>query len=316
MQTHDDKEPGYVKLYESGELERRTEAAVAGLASCAVCPWVCGVNRLEDETQVCRTGRYARVTSCFPHLGEEDPLRGRRGSGTIFFGWCNLRCVFCQNYDISQAEAGVEVRPQQLAEMMLALQKEGCHNINWVTPEHVVPQIMEAMPIAVREGLRLPIVYNTSAFDSLESLRQMDGIVDIYMPDFKYWSEDKSERYLRTAAYPEAAREALKEMHRQVGDLEIDDQGIARRGILLRHLVMPDGLEETRAIMRFLADEISPDTYVNIMAQYHPANRVGADRFEELSRRVSHLEMTEAYEIAREAGLHRFDERQASILRL
>ncbi len=304
-----DIEPGYVALYESGELDRRAEAAVASLKSCKVCPWHCEVNRLADLAKVCRTGRYARVTSCFPHFGEEDCLRGWEGSGTIFFGWCNLRCVFCQNYDISQTEAGVEVRPEQLAEMMLGLQEAGCHNINWVTPEHVVPQILEALPIAVRDGLRLPIVYNTSAFDSLESLRQMDGIVDIYMPDFKYWTDEKSKRYLKTDAYPDVARAALREMHRQVGDLVIDARGLARRGILLRHLVMPDGLEETRQIMRFLATEISPDTYVNVMDQYHPAGRVSGGAYGEINRRVSSRELARAYGVAQEAGLHRFDER-------
>ena len=302
--------PNYVRLYESGELERRAGQAVAGLEKCCGCPRSCEVNRLADETGVCRTGRYARVTSCFPHLGEEDCLRGWQGSGTIFFGWCNLRCVFCQNHDISQSEAGVTVRPGQLAEMMLALQKMGCHNINWVTPEHVAPQILEALPPAVRGGLRLPIVYNTSAFDSLESLRQMDGVVDIYMPDFKYWSEEKSARYLGSADYPEAARAALKEMHRQVGDLELDGRGLARRGILLRHLVMPDGLAETRGIMRFLAEEVSADTYVNMMTQYHPDGQVGMDRFPELNRRITRRELAEAYRAAQEAGLHRFDERQ------
>jgi len=302
--------PNYVRLYESGELERRAGQAVAGLERCHVCPRSCAVNRLADETGVCRTGRYARVTRCFPHLGEEDCLRGWQGSGTIFFGWCNLRCVFCQNHEISQAEAGVAVRPGQLAEMMLALQKMGCHNINWVTPEHVAPQILEALPAAVRGGLRLPVVYNTSAFDSVESLRQMDGVVDIYMPDFKYWSQEKSARYLNAADYPEAARTALKEMHRQVGDLELDERGLARRGILLRHLVMPGGLEETRGIMRFLAEEISPHTYVNIMAQYHPDGQVGADRYPELNRRITRRELAEAYRAAQEAGLHRFDERQ------
>lgn len=309
MSRTTDYEPAYLRLG-AGELERRAEAAVAGLAHCRVCPWDCEVNRLEDETKVCRTGRYARVSSHFPHFGEEDCLRGWKGSGTIFFAWCNLRCVFCQNHDISQAEAGLAVRPEQLAAMMLELQAMGCHNINFVTPEHVVPQVLEALPHAIRGGLRLPIVYNTSAFDSMESLRHMEGIVDIYMPDFKYWTPDQSRRYLKSPKYPEVARAALKEMHRQVGDLRLDAQGLARRGVLVRHLVMPGALEETREIMRFLAEEISPDTYVNIMDQYYPTAKVSGEKYPEINRRIVPEELEGAFRVAREAGLHRFDERR------
>jgi putative pyruvate formate lyase activating enzyme len=301
--------PGYVPLYESGELERRVELALAGLEHCRVCPWDCGINRLQNETKVCRTGRHARVASYFAHFGEEDCLRGTRGSGTIFFAWCNLRCVFCQNYDISQTEAGVEVTAECLAEMMLELQERGCHNINWVTPEHVVPQILEAMPFAVRKGLRLPIVYNTSAFDSMESLRQMDGIVDIYMPDFKYWNEDQAKHYLKSPKYPATARAALKEMFRQVGNLAFDEHGLARRGLLVRHLVMPGGLDETRTIMEFLATEISPDTYVDIMGQYYPAGKVSREKYADINRHLTHSELRKAFDLARQAGLHRFDHR-------
>ncbi|MFQ5914756.1 MAG: radical SAM protein [Nitrospinota bacterium] len=308
--------PNYVRLCESGEMERRVEEALASLENCRVCPWDCGNNRLKDEKRVCRTGRYARVDSYFPHFGEEDCLRGWKGSGTIFFAWCNLRCVFCQNFNISQQDAGREVRPGRLAEMMLELQDRGCHNINFVTPEHVVPQILEALPLAVEGGLRLPIVYNTSAYDSLESMRHMDGIVDIYMPDFKYWREDKAKLYLKSPRYPAAARAAIQEMRRQVGDLTIDGNGLARRGILLRHLVMPGGLDETRDIMRFIAEEVSPDTYVNIMGQYYPAGKVGEQRYSELNRPIYAEELTEAYRIAREAGLHRFDLRRKTSLAL
>ncbi|MBI2881075.1 MAG: radical SAM protein [Candidatus Tectomicrobia bacterium] len=308
--TATDSVPGYVRLHESGELRRRAEEALASLERCRVCPWDCDVNRLQDEKRVCRTGRYARVDSCFPHFGEEDCLRGWRGSGTLFFGWCNLCCVFCQNFDISQREAGREARPEELARMMLRLQDCGCHNINFVTPEHVVPQILEALPIAVEGGLRLPIVYNTSAFDSLESLRHMDGVVDIYMPDFKYWSEEKARRYLKSPRYPAAARAAIREMHRQVGELTFDERGLARRGVLLRHLVMPGGLDDTREIMRFLAREVSPDTYVNLMGQYRPAGKVSAERYSEINRPIDPEEVSEAYRIARQAGLHRFDFRR------
>ena len=304
--------PRYLSLCESGELDRRAEQAIAALENCQVCPWNCNINRLKDEKRVCRTGRYARVASYFAHFGEEDCLRGWNGSGTIFFAWCNLRCVFCQNYDISQNEAGAEVKRERLADMMLELQDRGCHNINWVTPEHVVPQILEALPIAVRRGLDLPIVYNTSAYDSLESVKSMDGIVDIYMPDFKYWNEEASKHFLKSPRYPAAARAAIKEMHRQVGDLTFDENGLARRGLLLRHLVMPEALEETFQIMRFLAQEISKDTYVNIMDQYYPAGKVSAEKYSEINRHISRHELNQAYAMAREAGLHRFDTRWAA----
>ncbi len=305
---------GYIKLYESGELHRRVEQALAGLENCRVCPWDCEIDRLADKKKVCRTGRYARVSSHFPHFGEEDCLRGWNGSGTIFFAWCNLRCVFCQNYDISQQEAGTEVGPEQLAEMMLELQEMGCHNINLVTPEHVVPQILEALPFAIEGGLNLPIVYNTSAFDSLDSLHHMEGVVDVYMPDFKYWREDQAKRYVKSPKYPSAARAAIWEMHRQVGDLRFDSHGMAIRGVLVRHLVMPDGLEETREIVRFLSEDISPDTYINLMAQYHPAGKVNSEKYQEINRPITTEELEEAYRIAREAGLHRFDERKASAM--
>jgi putative pyruvate formate lyase activating enzyme len=301
--------PSYVNLYESGELDRRIEEAVAGLERCRVCPWDCDINRLEDETKVCRTGRYARVASCFAHFGEEDCLRGWNGSGTIFFSWCNLRCVFCQNYDISQSETGIVVSPEGLAAMMVELQHQGCHNINLVTPEHVVPQILEALPHAIREGLRLPIVYNSSGFDAIESLEHMDGIVDIYMPDFKYWDEDSAKLYLKQRRYPEVTRAAVREMHRQVGDLVIDENWLARRGLLIRHLVMPGGGAGTREIMEFLATEISRETYVNIMDQYYPTGKVSDQKYPELNREITLEELRDAYDVARQAGLHRFDER-------
>lgn len=302
--------PNYIHLYESGELQQRVDQAISSLENCRVCPWECDINRLENQTKVCRTGRYARVSNYFPHHGEEDCLRGWCGSGTIFFAWCNLRCVFCQNFDISQQDAGVEVHPEQLAAIMLELQERGCHNINFVTPEHVVPQILESLPMAIQNGLRLPIVYNTSGLDSLESLRHLDGIVDIYMPDFKYWSEEKAKRYLKSSDYPSAVRAALKEMHRQVGDLQFDYNGLAIRGLLVRHLVMPAGLDETREIMQFIANEISSKTYINIMSQYHPAGKVGIKHYDELNRRITSQEMQKAYEVARDAGLHRFDEKE------
>jgi putative pyruvate formate lyase activating enzyme len=286
------------------------KAAVAGLADCHVCARDCAIDRLTDETAVCKTGRYALVSSYFPHFGEEDCLRGTRGSGTIFFSMCNLRCVFCQNYDISQTRAGVEMSSDSLAEIMLELQKAGCHNINFVTPEHVVPQVLEALAPAIEHGLRLPIVYNTSAYDSLHSLRLLDGIVDIYMPDFKIWDPRLSLRYLKAKDYPQAARRAFREMHRQVGVLKTDENGLAKRGLLVRHLVMPGDVAGTAEIMRFLAEELSPDTFVNMMAQYHPAYRVLDDVYGEINRSVSNKEMRQAYDDAREAGIWRFDQRR------
>jgi putative pyruvate formate lyase activating enzyme len=262
-----DFEPAYLPLHRSGELGQRAKQAIERLASCYVCPRDCGVDRLSNKTAACKTGRFARISSYFPHRGEEDCLRGWRGSGTIFFSWCNLRCQFCQNFDVSHIGHGQDTRPERLAEMMLELQDQGCHNINFVTPEHVVPQILEALVVAVEEGLRLPIVYNTSAYDSMESLHLMDGVVDIYMPDFKVWDSRTALKYLLAKDYPEAARRVIKEMHRQVGELKMDEHGLARRGVLVRHLVMPGGIGGTREIMEFPAREVSPHTYVNIMAQ-------------------------------------------------
>ncbi len=305
--------PAYLALHRQGELQKRADTAVTQLQSCRVCPRDCGVNRLAGDTAVCKIGRYAWVSSYFPHFGEEDCLRGWRGSGTIFFAMCNLRCVFCQNDDISQTKAGVEVTPLRLAEIMLELQEMGCHNINFVTPEHVVPQILEALPLAVAAGLRLPLVYNTSAYDSLESLHLLEGIVDIYMPDFKMWDEKLALRYLKAKDYPAAARQALREMHRQVGVLRLDERGLARRGVLVRHLVMPGDVAGTAAIMRFLAEELSPDTYVNIMAQYYPAAKVRNGRYPEINRRITHQEYEQALQAARKAGLWRFDKRKLEL---
>lgn len=305
-------EPAYRRVGPE-EIERRAAEAVTALASCQVCPRKCRVDRLHDRAAVCRSGRYALAGSYFAHFGEEDCLRGWNGSGTIFFSWCNLRCVFCQNFDLSQQGEGAVAPPERLAAMMLELQRRGCHNINFVTPEHVVPQILEALPAAIRGGLRLPIVYNTSAYDSLESLRWMDGIVDIYMPDFKVWDGAVAKRYLKAPDYPAAARTAISEMHRQVGPLVMDEQGLAKRGVLVRHLVMPGMLGETRQIMSWLACEISQDTYVNVMPQYYPAGAVSAEKYPEINRKLSGREHEAAVDIAREAGLWRLDERRRRV---
>jgi putative pyruvate formate lyase activating enzyme len=296
------------------ELHDRATAAIGALEDCTACPRDCHVNRLENRWSACKTGRYALVSSAFPHFGEEDCLRGWRGSGTIFFSHCNLRCVFCQNYDISQAiKAGSSVdegvKPGSLAAMMLALQDQGCHNVNFVTPEHVVPQIVEALELAIAGGLRVPLVYNTSAYDSLESLELMNGLVDIYMPDFKYWSKDASRRYLKAKDYPEVARRTIRAMHEQVGHLRLNEDGLATRGVLIRHLVMPGGLEETHPILDWIAIELGRDAYVNLMDQYYPAGRVSRDSFPEINRKLTAAEFDEARRYAVGLGL-RLDERR------
>ena len=307
-------QPAYLGL-SRGEVWDRAARAVSALAECRLCPRDCGVNRLADAWSACKTGRRAVVSSAFPHFGEEDCLRGWNGSGTIFFGHCNLRCVFCQNYDISQdIKPPVKPAPQgssssEIALLMLALERRGCHNINFVTPEHVVPQILEAVAIAVEGGLALPLIYNTGAYDSLHSIELMDGIVDIYMPDFKYWTNETSAKYLKAADYPEAARRVIRAMHEQVGPLTFDDDGLARRGLLIRHLVMPGGLDETRAILEWVAREIGRDTYVNLMDQYYPAGKVSSENYAELNRRLTSAEFREARRTAANLGLRRLDER-------
>jgi putative pyruvate formate lyase activating enzyme len=298
-------EPSYLGLYRSGELSERGRRALALLdGHCTVCPRLCSVDRLTDQPGLCKVGRHAVVASYYHHFGEEDVLRGHRGSGTIFFSGCNLRCVFCQNHDISWQLQGEQARPERLASMMIELQETGAHNINWVTPEHVVPQILEALPLAVDRGLRLPIVYNTSAYDSVDSLRLMDGVVDLYMPDFKVWTSERARTYLGKREYPEIAKTNIKEMHRQVGDLVLDDRGLAVRGLILRHLVMPGQLDETEHILRFVAEELGPDTYVNLMGQYYPAGKVaGNDKYADIDRRPHRSELEQAFEIGDSLGL-------------
>lgn len=302
--------PAYVRAHSSGQLQAKAEQARALLEPCRVCPRRCGVNRLQDELGVCGVGRQAQVASAFPHFGEEDCLRGWRGSGTIFFAGCNLRCVFCQNYDISQQGDGQPVSAAQLAGLMLELQAAGCHNINFVTPSHVVPQILEALVLAVPQGLRLPLVYNSGGYDSVETLQLLEGVVDIYMPDFKLWKPEHCRRYLTAADYAEVARQALRCMHRQVGVLCVDEHGLALRGVLVRHLVMPGLLEDTAEILRWLAEELSPDTFVNVMDQYRPAWKARSDPgLAAINRPLRLAEFDRALELARQAGLWRLDQR-------
>jgi putative pyruvate formate lyase activating enzyme len=307
--------PGYVKAFEERILQQRAQQAVESLHSCRVCPRDCETDRFNNKIGVCKSGRLARVASAFPHFGEEDCLRGWNGSGTIFFGWCNLRCVFCQNFETSQHGEGTEVTAEEIASIMLDLQRIGCHNINFVTPEHVVPQILEALPIAVECGLRLPLVYNTSAYDSLESIRLMDGLVDIYMPDFKLWDAENCRKYLVASDYADAARPVIAEMHAQVGELKVDEDGLALRGVLVRHLVMPGLLDDTREIMRWIATALSRDTYVNVMDQYYPAHKAETEpRFAEINRHTSDSEFCRALEHARSASLWRFDTRWRHVI--
>jgi len=284
-------------------LQDRAHAAVARLASCEICPRRCGVNRLRDERGFCRCGRRARVAGFAPHFGEEAPLVGQNGSGTIFFCGCNLACVFCQNNDISQEDVGREVSASALADMMLALQRQSCHNINFVTPTHVVPQILEALVLAREEGLHVPLVYNSGGYDSVETLRLLDGVIDIYMPDAKYGSDEPALMYSNAPGYTAVIKSAIQEMHRQVGDLVIDEDGIARRGLLVRHLVLPEDAAGTAEVVRFLSEEISPNTYLNVMAQYRP--EYNACRFPELDRGITGQEYAHALRLATRAGLAR-----------
>ena len=299
--------PAYLQTHREGRLADKVGEALDALRVCTLCPRDCEVDRLANRFAVCKTGRYARVSAAFPHFGEEDVLRGVRGSGTIFFSWCNLRCRGCQNWQTSQDGQGEDISPRDLARLMLDLQARGCHNINFVTPEHVVPQILEALPHAIEGGLHVPLVYNTSAYDSLHSIHLMDGVIDIYMPDFKLWDRERCRSYLLAPDYPEVARCAIQAMREQVGDLRVDDRGLALRGVLVRHLVMPGMLEDTRAIVGWLAD-LSGDTYLNVMGQYRPAGKT-AGAAGDLGRRVTDAEIRQALAFAAEAGLWRVDER-------
>ena len=297
--------PSYIHLIQNKGLADRIRTAGEMMRSCALCPRECRVDRLAGQTGICKTGANAWVSSYNPHFGEEAPLVGSNGSGTIFFTHCNLMCNFCQNYDISHQGYGQKYTDAQLAAMMIELQEMGCHNINFVTPSHVIPQILSALALAADGGLRVPLVYNSSGYDRIETLKLVDGVFDIYMPDFKFWDPQIAEKTCNAADYPEVARTAMREMHRQVGDLVIDDHGIAGSGLLVRHLVLPHGLAGTRDIMRFIANEISPDTYVNIMSQYRPCGR--AAEIKELAVRPTGKEFSEARQAAVEEGLRRLD---------
>lgn len=295
--------PGYVTLHETGELDLRAEMLRDKLKSCIVCPHHCKINRLENERGFCRAGSDMVIASYGPHFGEEDVLVGTGGSGTIFFSYCTMQCVFCQNCEISQYGEGYEVSPLELSKIMLSLQKKGCHNINLVSPTHYAPQIVKALSIAAGEGLKLPVVYNTGGYEETDTLILLDGIVDIYMPDIKFGDNEKAKKYTKSAKYFDIAKSAVKEMYKQVGDLEINHKGIADRGLLIRHLVMPGNLAGTDEIMKFIAEELSKNTWVNIMSQYYPAHK--SYTFQELSARLRKGEYDKAVQYARDAGLRK-----------
>lgn len=295
--------PRYLQTWHSNRLQEKISKGRASMEACQLCPRECGNNRYLEKGKICRLGHRAKVSSYGPHFGEEACLSGWKGSGTIFFSSCNLRCVFCQNGDISHRETGCEVNAEELAAIMLDLQQRGCHNINLVTPSHVVVPVLEALEVAIPQGLHLPLVYNTSAYDSVEALELLDGIVDIYMPDFKFWTPASSRRYLKARDYPAIARRNLKLMYKQVGRLRVNSRGIAYRGVLLRHLVMPGHPTETESILHFLSQEVDPEMAVNVMFQYHPAHRVSARTYPEIHRPVTREERRQALRVARRLGL-------------
>lgn len=297
-------QPAYIESFKSGRLQQLVDASEKILENCSLCPRKCQVNRTNGQLGICKTGRNAIVASYAPHFGEEEPLVGTFGSGTIFFTHCNLGCNFCQNFDISHEGYGVEVSASHLARIMINLQHLGCHNINLVTPTHVIPQILKALVPAVKNGLNIPLVYNSGGYDSVETLRMLEGIVDIYMPDFKFWDESIAAQTCNAPDYPDVARRAIREMHRQVGDLQVFN-GKAIRGLLVRHLVLPYEAAGTGEVARFLASEVSPNTYVNIMAQYRPHGYAGET--ENLNRGIRNEEYRQALERAREAGLLRLN---------
>ncbi len=301
-------EPSYIETCRNGQIYEKIEKALQMIKACTLCPRKCGIDRTAGETGVCKTGSTAVISSFHPHFGEEAPLVGSGGSGTIFFTHCNLMCNFCQNYDISHQGLGDEATDEQLANMMLILQNQGCHNINFVTPSHVVPQILSAVEIAASKGLSVPLVYNTGGYDSVETLKLLENVFDIYMPDFKFWDPEIAKLTCDVLDYKDIACSAVLEMHRQVGDLEINKTGIAVRGVLIRHLVLPALMAGTDKVMTFIAEKVSPNTYINIMPQYRPCGR--AFEIKKLARPLSGKEYEEALDLAKQAGLKRLDRRE------
>ena len=298
--------PVYRDALSSGLLKEKIQKAYDIIRDCTLCPRKCRVNRMDGKTGICKTGVNARVSSYNSHFGEEAPLVGSRGSGTIFFTHCNLLCIFCQNYDISHEGYGREISTEQLAAIMLDLESSGCHNINFVSPSHVVPQILDAVEKAAGRGLKIPLVYNTGGYDDVDTLKLLEGVIDIYMPDFKFWDPEIAATACDAEDYPNIVRQALVEMHRQVGDLVTDASGTARSGLIIRHLVLPEGLAGTRDVMKFIATKISPNSYVNIMSQYRPCGR--AAEIKELAGFPSKTDFQEAVKAATDEGITRLDQ--------
>lgn len=295
--------PSYLELHRNGGLRKRIQEAQSLLESCCLCPRKCGVNRIKDKKGFCRTGSRARVYSYGPHSGEEPPISGQRGSGTIFFSGCNMSCVYCQNYKFSQLNPeDKEMESEELAQLMLELQKSGCHNINLVTPTHILPQILEALSLAISGGLRLPLVYNTSGYELPEVISLLDRIVDIFLPDMRYADNEMSERYSKTLYYPESNRAAIIRMYQQVGNAQINQQGLIEKGLIIRHLVLPDNIAGTEKIMNFIAQEVSISTHISLMSQYLPCYKAG--EFPEINRRISEQEYTQAEEDMLKSGLY------------
>ncbi|MDH5656561.1 MAG: radical SAM protein [Spirochaetia bacterium] len=301
--------PSYLKLFHSGELKRRVKESLEELKECRLCPRDCGIDRTRTNNGECNTGRYAVVSGAFPHFGEEDCLRGIHGSGAIYFANCNMDCVFCKNKEESSVnDSGLALKAESLAVMMMDLQNKGCHNLNLISPEHVVPQILEALEIAVENGFHLPIVYNSSSYNSTKSLKYLDGIVDLYAADFKFWDQNLSEKYLKAKDYPQKARESILSMFEQVGDLLIGEDGIAVKGLLIRHLIMPDFTGEVKQILDYIVEKISKNTYVHLINKYHPAGDVSQKSYSELNRKLNFDEYDEVLAIARKAGIERLAE--------
>ncbi|KPK42999.1 MAG: radical SAM protein [Omnitrophica WOR_2 bacterium SM23_29] len=293
--------PSYLELYSNGQLNKRAKEAESLLVSCSLCPRKCGINRLKDNRGYCKIGNLARIYSYMPHLGEEPPISGYRGSGTIFFSGCNMACVYCQNYKFSQLNEGKEVEVEELSEFMLELQKLNCHNINLVTPSHILPQILKALILAIPQGLKLPLVYNTSGYELPETIKLLDGIVDIFLPDMRYSDNEMSARYSNAPDYPEYNQASVKQMYRQLEEAKFDEQGLIKKGLIIRHLVLPNNIAGTARIMHFIAQEISAHTYISLMSQYLPCHN--ADKFPELFRRMSEQEYNQAKKIMLNSGL-------------
>lgn len=305
LQVKPSQRPSYLELYESGELARRVEQLYSIYKNCHLCPRDCRVNRLEGQTGKCQATAKVKVSSAVPHFGEEAPLVGRGGSGTIFFSNCNLRCIYCQNYSISLEGEGLEISDKRLAESMVKLQNLGCHNINLVTPTHYLPNIVSALETAVKNGLHIPLAYNTSGYEKLETLQMLDGIVDIYLPDCKYMNPAHAAKYSDEAYnYPHYAKIALKEMYGQVGDLQVE-RGVAIKGLIIRHLILPNGIAGTEEFLKFVAENLSKTSYINIMRQYRPEYK--ASQYPKIARRITRKEYTEALNWAKKYGLQRLD---------